>query len=126
RSTPVSTSIVGLMASTLRHRDGGYTRAWHVEMPPTMYARESVVEDRCDRLARSLAADKPRGTVIQFRYTTVKDPGRAIADNQRTAADAEHVHPEAQLLHAIGNQYHAQLAGAETYRHSVLTLWARV
>ena len=126
RSTPVSTSIVGLIASTLRHRDGSYTRAWHVEMPPTMYARESVAEDRCDRLARALAADKPRGTVLQFRYTTVMDPGRAIADNQRASADAEQVHPGAQLLHAMGNQYQAKLAGAETYRHSVLTLWARV
>src|SRR5262245_773210 len=71
-------SIVGLYRDALRHADGSFTRAYHLELAPTIYSDDYVVEARCNSLARLLAARKPVGTVIQFRLSTAVDPGQAF------------------------------------------------
>src|SRR6185295_12192162 len=72
-------SVVGLFKDALRHKDGSLTVAYQVETPASMFAEDEFVDTRYDDLARMLAFDKPSGTLIQFRYTTTPDPGRAIA-----------------------------------------------
>ena len=72
-------SIVGNPhRDALRHKDGSLTVAYEVEMPATMFADDSLVDIRYDDPARTLAFDKPAGTLIQFRYGTIPDPGYAI------------------------------------------------
>src|SRR5712691_13258381 len=71
-------SIVGIYKDALRHKDGALTVAYSVEAPATMFADDSLVDIRYDDLARMLGFEKPSGTLIQFRYSTVPDPGQAI------------------------------------------------
>jgi hypothetical protein len=118
-------SIVGIFNDALRHKDGALTVAYHVEMPATMFADDSVVDGAYDELARMLAFDKPSGTLIQFRYTTIPDPGCAIINviNSR----AEHgTHPLASLLQASNLNYLEVSAMKVPFRRALLTMWVRV
>src|SRR5438034_11324571 len=71
-------SIVGIYNDALRHKDGALTVAYQVEMPATMFADDSLIDIRYDDLARMLAFEKPAGTLVQFRYATIPDPGYTI------------------------------------------------
>src|SRR6266571_4680856 len=71
-------SIVGIYKDALRHKDGALTVAYQVETPATMFADDALIDIRYDDLARMLAFEKPSGTVIQFRYSTIPDPGYAL------------------------------------------------
>src|SRR5437870_13377050 len=71
-------SIVGVYRDALRHKDGALTVAYHVEAPSTMFADDALIDIRYDDLSRMLAFDKPAGTLVQFRYSTIPDPGYAI------------------------------------------------
>jgi len=91
-----------------------------------MLAHEQVVETRCDELARMLAAEKPAGTVIQFRLSSGPDPGRAIVKHLVACDDLSLMHEEAARLHAMNVDFYATLAAAGVYRHQALSLWTRV
>lgn len=118
-------SIVGIHGEALRHTDGSYTRAYTARLEPTMLADDSVIDMRYDEIARMLAAPKPPGTLIQFRFSSGPDPGRAI-DAHFKAYNGTLTHPEASLLHAMNLDYYQTAASARAYRHEVLTLWVRV
>src|SRR6266571_1682079 len=92
-------SIVGIYRDALRHKDGALTVAYQVETPATMFADDALVDIRYDDLARMLAFDKPSGTLIQFRYSTIPDPGYAIINVISSRAD-EGTHTLASLLQA--------------------------
>jgi hypothetical protein len=118
-------SIVGIHHDALRHKDGALTVAYHVEAPATMFADDSLVDIRYDDLARMLAFEKPPGTLLQFRYSTIPDPGYAIIN--LISSRAEHgTHTLASLLQAANLDYIENSARALPYRRSVLTLWVRV
>ncbi|MCI0337677.1 MAG: hypothetical protein L0226_08880, partial [Acidobacteria bacterium] len=57
------TSIVGFYRDSLRHADGSFTRAYHAELEPSVFCDDLTLENRCNALARLLAARKPVGTV---------------------------------------------------------------
>ncbi len=118
-------SIVGLYHDALRHTDGALTLAYHVETPATMFADDALVDIRYDDLARMLAFDKPAGTVVQFRYSTLPDPGYSII-NVITARADEGTHLPASLLQASNLSYLETSAKSLPYRRSVLTIWVRV
>src|SRR5262245_19860991 len=120
------TSIAGVCDGALRHTDGSYTCAWEAQPAPTMLAHEQVVEARCDDLARMLAADKPPGTMIQFRFSSGPDPGAAIITHLAACGDPSQLHPEAARLHAMNVDFYATAAAAGVYRRQALSLWARV
>src|SRR5262249_8386782 len=82
-------------------------------------------EIRSDSIALLLAARKPVGAVIQFRLSTVLDPGLALRSHA-AARDPFEIHPSAALLHDQGLQTYAELAGAGSFRRSALTCWVRV
>src|SRR2546430_17554628 len=71
-------SIVGIYRDALRHKDGSLTVAYDVEAPASMFANDSLIDIRYDDLARMLAFEKPAGTVIQVRDSTIPDPGYAL------------------------------------------------
>ena len=118
-------SVVGLYMDALRHKDGALTVAYEVALPSSMFADDQLVDVRYDDLARLLAFDKPPGTLIQFRYATTSDPGRAIKDV--VASRALHGnHVLAGLLQASNLEWLRSSGKVQPFRHSVLTLWIRV
>ncbi len=118
-------SIVGLYGDALRHADGSFTRAYQVELCPTVFSDDLLMENRCDALARMLAARKPVGTVIQFRLSAGVDPGRALFKHN-DACDWNGTHQEAELLHNGGVQHYAAMASLGLFRQTVLTCWVKV
>ncbi len=118
-------SIVGIQNDALRHKDGALTVAYSVEAPATMFADDSLVDIRYDDLARMLAFEKPAGTVIQFRYSTIPDPGYAIINLISSRAE-QGTHTLASLLQAANLDYIEHSAKSLAYRRSVLTMWVRV
>src|SRR2546426_359140 len=97
-------SIVGIYRDAVRHKDGALTVAYLVETPATMFADDALVDIRYDDLARMLAFEKPPGTLIQFRYSTVPDPGQAISAAIDSRA-AEGTHALASLLQSSNLDY---------------------
>ena len=118
-------SIVGIYQDALRHKDGSFTVAYNVETPATMFADDSLVDIRYDDLARMLAFEKPAGTVVQFRYSTIPDPGYAIINVIGSRAE-QGTHTLASLLQASNLEYLESSAKRAPYRRSVLTIWVRV
>lgn len=118
-------SIVGIYRDALRHKDGSLTVAYDVEMPATMFADDSLVDIRYDDLARTLAFDKPAGTLVQFRYGTIPDPGYAII-NVIGARAEQGTHTLASLLQASNLDYLKNSANQLPYRRSLFTVWVRV
>src|SRR5438046_162115 len=118
-------SIVGIYKDALRHKDGSLTVAYDVEAPATMFADDSLVDIRYDDLARMLAFEKPAGTVIQFRYSTIPDPGYAIINLISSRAE-QGTHTLASLLQAANLDFIEHSAKSLAYRRSVVTMWIRV
>src|SRR3984893_12946043 len=118
-------SIVGIYRDALRHKDGALTAAYNVEVPATMFADDALVDIRYDDLARMLAFEKPAGTLMQFRYSTIPDPGYAIINVISSRAD-QGTHTLASLLQASNLEYIESGAKRVPYRRSVLTMWVRV
>jgi hypothetical protein len=118
-------SVVGIYKDALRHKDGSLTVAYQVETPATMFADDELVDTRYDDLARMLASEKPAGTLVQFRYATIPDRGRAISTliNVRSP---EGTHTLAGLLQASNLDCARDAAKTLPYRRSVLTMWVRV
>ena len=118
-------SVVGIYQDALRHKDGSLTVAYQVETPATMFADDMLVDIRYDDLARMLAFEKPAGTLVQFRYATIPDPGGAIINCIASRAEAG-THPLASLLQASNLDYLKSAAQSLPWRLSVLTIWVRV
>src|SRR5437870_3156623 len=118
-------SIVGIYRDALRHKDGALTVAYLVELSATMFADDMLADIRYDDLARMLAFEKPPGTLIQFRYSTVPDPGQAITAVIDTRA-SEGTHALASLLQSSNLDYLRNAAKGLPYRRSVMTMWVRV
>ncbi len=118
-------SIVGIYRDALRHKDGSLTVAYEVEMPATMFTDDSLVDIRYDDLARTLAFDKPAGTLIQFRYGTIPDPGYAIINLISSRAD-QGTHALASLLQASNLDYLRGAAYQVPHRRSLFSMWVRV
>jgi hypothetical protein len=118
-------SIVGIYKDALRHKDGALTVAYQVDIPATMFADDRLVDRRYDELARMLAFEKPPGTLVQFRYSTIPDPGYAIV-NVILARANEGTHTLASLLQASNLDYLKSSAKTLPYRRATLTVWVRV
>src|SRR5438105_2718337 len=118
-------SIVGIYKDALRHKDGALTVAYDLEAPATMFADDSLIDIRYDDLARMLAFEKPAGTVIQFRYSTIPDPGYALINLISSRAE-QGTHTLASLLQAANLEFLESSAKFVPYRRSVLTMWVRV
>lgn len=118
-------SIVGIYNDALRHRDGALTIAFRVETPATMFADDMLVDIRYDDLARMLAFEKPPGTLLQFRYSTIPDLGQAIT-GVIDARASEGTHTLASLLQSSNLDYVRGVANSLPYRRSVFTMWVRI
>ncbi len=120
-----NSSIVGLYRDALRHRDGAFTRAYHIELSPTIFSDDLIIENRCNSLARMLSARKPLGTIIQFRLTADVDRGLAI-ERHDLSSDPVGIHPAAAILHESGIRKYQTMADLGCFRLTRLTVWVRV
>lgn len=119
-------SIVGLYDNVLRHANGDYSCAWEARLEPTMLSHDHLVEERCDGAARMLAVDKPAGAVVQFRFSSGPDPGRAILKYLSARGDGSLTHSEAARLDASSLELHQAAAAAHCYRQCMLSVWTRI
>lgn len=118
--------VIGLRnnASSIRQKDGSYAAAFEYTLQPTLYAKESDIESRCDRLGAFLAMEKPPGTVLQFRFSSAPDPGewlRSLTESQEAGA-----HTGAQLLQTLQAEFMYDKAAGGEYATRRATLWVRV
>lgn len=118
-------SILDIRANLLRHTDGTFTKAYHVDLNNTIFSPEDVIERRMNELARLLAARKPSNTIIQFRLSVNPDPGRVIQRHIRSQ-DKEDVAPLAGLLHTMGICFYQDAAVGSAFKHHTLSAWVRV
>jgi len=98
---------------------------YRLELAPTVFGDDHVIEARADAIARLLAVRKPPGTVLQFRLSVGADPGRAVFRHVATR-DEGRTHADAALFHSLGVQYYQEAALRGAFKQSVLTLWVRV
>ncbi len=120
-----NSSIIGIYRDALRHTDGAFTRAYHVELSPTVFSDDLVIENRCDAFARMLSSPKPVGAIIQFRLTADVDRGLAIGRHD-VARDSGGIHADAAILHEGGISRYQTMADLRCFRQTKLTVWVRV
>jgi hypothetical protein len=122
-----TTSVHGVNAAGyLRHTDGGYTKAYRVRMPATLYADGEAVERCYNDWARVLQSIRQQGCVAQLRHDVWPDRGRAVASHIRAQAHAKDTYIPARMLHTVGLAGTEAAARAEQYQDDRLTLWVRV
>ncbi|MGB8507126.1 MAG: hypothetical protein WCD76_01860 [Pyrinomonadaceae bacterium] len=122
-----TTSVHGInRLGYLRHTDGSYTKAFHAEMPATLYADDAEVDRLYNDWARMLQSVKQAGCLIQTRHDVWADSGRALHSHLKSQAQAKDTYMPARMLHTVG------LTGTESalrerhYQDDRLTLWVRV
>lgn len=115
-----------LVGRRLRQRDASYVAGWTGELQPTMLGHDDVVDHRYDILAQLLAAEKPVGSVIEFRLACHGDAGALLAEHDATQAPPETTHAPARDLHACSVNYYRGRARQGAYRNPTLSVWTRV
>lgn len=110
----------------LRHTDGSFTKAYHAEMPATLYADDGDVDRLYNDWARMLQSVRQAGVVIQTRHDVWVDKGRAIHSHLKAQASAADTYMPARMLHTVGLTGTEGTARAGGYQDDRLTLWVRV
>ncbi|MDX6404639.1 MAG: type secretion system protein TrbE [Blastocatellia bacterium] len=118
-------AIAGIAKNLIRHKDGSYTRAYHIQLSPSIFDHEERLEQRIDELSRLLACRKRTNTVIQFRLAISPDPGRALSNHLKTK-DESNILSSADLLHMMGVDFYDRVAAQGGFRQQVLSAWVRV
>ena len=119
------TSIMDLSGALLRHTDGSFTKAYHVDLSNTVLGEPHLIENRINELARLLASRKPPNTIIQFRLSSSPDPGGAIQRHLRSQ-DQTGIAPLAALLHTMGICFYEDAARGSAFKQHTLSAWVRV
>ena len=117
--------IGGVAKNLIRHKDGSFTKAYHVNLQPSIFDSEERIEQRIDELARLLSCRKPTNSVIQFRLSVSPDIGRAI-QKHLVNKDEYNTLTSADLLHMMGIEFYEQAASHGAFRQHVLSAWVRV
>lgn len=110
----------------LRHTDGSYTKAYHVEMPATLYADDVTVDRIYNDWARMLQSLKLQGCIVQVRHDVWPDSGRALHSHIKAQAHTKDTFMPARMLHTVGLTGTESAARAGQYQDDRLTLWVRV
>jgi hypothetical protein len=118
-------SIIGLDGSTIRHKDGSFSRFYEFALEETMLSPDSAVDICCDDIARILCLPLPQSTLFQFRYAVSPDPGLAIGAHLR-ARSYEGAHYPAARLHDSRLDFYRQLASGGMFRRERALLAVRV
>ncbi|HMS11015.1 MAG TPA: hypothetical protein PKE66_16125, partial [Pyrinomonadaceae bacterium] len=73
--------IAGLDANIIRYRDGSYGKGYTFEPSNSLYNDGNVTEQRIEELKTILKFEKPKNTVIQFRFLNSMDTGEVLRDH---------------------------------------------
>ena len=119
------TEIAGLDGNIIRYRDGGYGKAYVFEPANSLYIEGSVTEQRIEELKTLLKFEKPKNTVIQFRFVNSPDTGEVLRDHLRSR-DAETADPIAGVLHATNLSLHEEAIRSGSVMRQSATVWIRV
>jgi len=119
------TEILGLEGNIIRYRDGSFAKAYRFEPANTLYDDERLTEQRVEELKTLLKFEKPDKTIIQFRFETKPDDGRALRDHLRTR-NTEKSDPLASLLQATNLAVYEEAIKSGEIRAQTATVWIRV
>lgn len=119
------TEIAGLDGNTIRYRDGSYGKAYIFEPSNSLYVDGYTTEQRIEELKTILKFDKPKNTIIQFRFLNSLDTGQVLRDHMRSR-DSDSSDPVAGLLQATNlSLLEESIRSGEVMRQTA-TVWVRV
>ncbi|MBX7062848.1 MAG: hypothetical protein K1X52_14435 [Pyrinomonadaceae bacterium] len=119
------TEIAGLDSNIIRYRDGSYGKAYVFEPANSLYVDGNVTEQRIEELKTILKFEKPKNTIIQFRFLNLPDTGEVLRDHLRSR-DEETADPIAGVLHATNLSLHEEAIRSGNVMRQTATVWIRV
>ncbi|MBX3295841.1 MAG: hypothetical protein KF762_09025 [Acidobacteria bacterium] len=119
------TEIAGLDGNIIRYRDGSYGKAYVFDPANSLYVDGNVTEQRIEELKTILIFEKPKNTIIQFRFLNSPDTGEVLRDHLRSR-DAESADPIAGVLHATNLSLHEEAIRSGNVMRQTATVWIRV
>lgn len=125
RTTTRNSNVLGFYSDAIRHGDGGFTKAYLLEPLPTVYGFENQLISQIDRWATLLRANKPTGTIIQFRFSSITDPGELVLNHLQETQAYENLNPNAVELHTLGLAQTIDGCNAGRYRLPRISVWIK-
>lgn len=119
------TEIAGLDGNIIRYKDGSYGKAYIFEPSNSLYIDGNVTEQRIEELKTILKFEKPKNTVIQFRFLNSLDTGEVLRDHL-DSRDAESSDPVAGILQATNLSLHEEAIRSGDVMRQTATVWIRV
>lgn len=119
------TEILGLDENIIRYRDGSFGKAYRFEPVPTLYDEGQLTEQRIEDLKTILRFDRPKGTIIQFRFVNKTDDGKVLKDHIRSR-NGNRSDPFASLLQATNLSLYEEAILAGRIMTQEATVWIRV
>ncbi|HMM78782.1 MAG TPA: hypothetical protein PKC65_02050 [Pyrinomonadaceae bacterium] len=119
------TEIAGLDGNTIRYRDGSYGKAYIFEPSNSLYIDGNVTDQRIEELKTILKFEKPKNTIVQFRFLNSLDTGEVLrahlASRDSAASD-----PVAGVLQATNLALHEEAIRSGEVMQQTATVWIRV
>jgi hypothetical protein len=119
------TEIAGLDGNHIRYKDGSYGEAYIFEPSNSLYIDGNVTEQRIEELKTILKFEKPKNTVIQFRFLNSLDTGEVLREHL-LSRDAESSDPVAGVLQATNLSLHEEAIRSGEVMRQTATVWLRV
>lgn len=119
------TEIAGLDGNIIRYRDGSYGKAYIFEPSNSLYIDGNVTEQRIEELKTILKFEKPKNTVIQFRFLNSLDTGEVLREHL-LSRDVESSDPVAGVLQATNLSLHEEAIRSGEVMRQTATVWIRV
>ncbi len=119
------TEIAGLDGNTIRYRDGSYGKAYIFEPSNSLYIDGYVTEQRIDELKTILKFEKPKNTIIQFRFLNSLDTGEVLRSHL-SSRDTVSSDPVAGVLQATNLALHEEAIRSGEVMRQTATVWIRV
>ncbi|MGD9563125.1 MAG: hypothetical protein AB7W44_12675, partial [Pyrinomonadaceae bacterium] len=107
------------------YRDGSFGKAYVFEPANSLYVDGNVTEQRIEELKTILKFEKPKDTIIQFRFLNSPDTGEVLRDHL-LSRDAESSDPVAGVLHATNLSLQEEAIRSGEVMRQTATVWIRV
>ncbi len=117
--------VLGLDGNLIRYRDGSFGKAYVFEPVPTLYDDGRLTEQRIEDLKTILRFDRPKRTIIQFRFSNRSDDGRVLKDHIRSRND-EKSDALASLLQATNLSLYEQAILSGNLMTQEASVWIRI
>ncbi|MGB4988106.1 MAG: hypothetical protein WBO10_02640, partial [Pyrinomonadaceae bacterium] len=119
------TEIAGLDGNTIRYRDGSFGKAYIFEPSNSLYIDGYVTEQRIDELKTILKFEKPKNTIIQFRFLNSLDTGEVLRSHL-SSRDTGASDPVAGVLQATNLALHEEAIRSGEVLRQTATVWIRI